>query len=73
MSRLHITQRERSIVVRGRSAGRILADGGFRSYFIGGTARGYMLDVDRLADLAAWLDYKNIPFEVTTVPGGDAA
>ena len=71
MSRLHITQRERTIVVRGHKAGRILTEGGFTPFFVG-TVRGFMLDVDRLADLAAWLDYKNIPFEVTT-RGGDAA
>ena len=71
-ARLTITQSPPCIHVRGRGAGRILTDGGFRGLYVG-TVGGYVLDDKRLGDLSAWLDYRNIPFSVTTAAGGDAA
>lgn len=61
---LTIVDNGRTIVVRG-NAKRVLEAGGFRAPYIG-TARGWLLDAHRLPDLAAWLDYRNVAYTITT-------
>lgn len=66
--RIRIVEQSNTLQVTGRRAGDLLRGGGFKPIFVG-TAQAYLLDRNRLADLAAYLDYRNVPFEITR---GDA-
>lgn len=63
-----IIQEPNRVLVKGRRVGQLLTDGGFKPFYVG-TVQAYILDAHRLADFAAWLDYRNVPFEVTTRGG----
>ena len=64
-----IVQRENTIVVKG-NAKSLLDAGKFRAIYAG-TVQGWMLDLDRLPDLAAYLDSRHVAYRVTT--GSEAA
>jgi hypothetical protein len=68
--RIWIVQDRDCLLIKGRGAAGLIRDAGMRPYFVG-SVRAHMLDADRLADFAAYLDYRNVRFEITT--RGDAA
>ena len=68
---ISIIERENTIVVRGNA--RMLLEAGQFKGIYAGTVRGWMLDLDRLADLTAFLDSRRVAYRVTTERGDDAA
>lgn len=49
------------VVVRGWKASGVLRSAGLRPTF-SGTAGGWMVDVSKLPELVAWLDYHNLAY-----------
>jgi hypothetical protein len=67
---VRIVETATTIELKGRRVGDLLRAGGFRPIFLG-TVQAFVLDRHRLADVAAFLDYRNVPFELTTARGED--
>ncbi|WP_148576049.1 hypothetical protein [Nocardioides caldifontis] len=70
-----VLERGSTIVVRGWRVGDLLTEAGLRPVF-NGIAGGFVLDADRLPDVVAALEYRNLPVAIVPqVPGGpgDAA
>lgn len=53
-----------TFAVRGWRADALIREAGHRAVF-SGIARGWVLDLARLPDVAAWLEYRNVPYSVT--------
>jgi hypothetical protein len=58
---LRIVKQGSCIVIRG-NAKLILDKSPFRPLYVGGNARGWMLDAHREADLLAYLDSRGVPY-----------
>ena len=58
------------MVLRGYRAAELARDAGLKPIWAG-SARGWILDLHRLTDLAAYLDYRGVEYFVTEA--GDAA
>jgi hypothetical protein len=69
--RVRIVETTTTLQIKGRRVGDLLRAGGFRPIFLG-TVQAFVLDAHRLPDVAAFLEYRNVPFQLTTARGEDA-